>query len=156
MRSLRIYIDTSVYGGLHDEEFAAPTKAFFEAIKDQGCVILASQVTIDELDGAPEAVRSSFQEWMAGTYVEVPITSDVEELAQAYVDAEVLGEASFADAIHVAAATVARADVIVSWNFKHIVNYNRIRKFNGVNALKGYTQIDIRSPLEMEDEDENV
>ncbi len=77
-------------------------------------------------------------------------------MAQAYVDAEVLGEASFADAIHVAAATVARADVIVIWNFKHIVNYNRIRKFNGVNALEGYTQIDIRSPLEMEDEDENV
>lgn len=156
MRNLRVYIDTSVYGGLHDEEFAVPTKVFFESIKDQCSVILASQIIIDELDGAPEAVRDSFQDRTAGTFEEIPITTEVEELAQAYVDAEILGEASFADAIHVAAATVARADVIVSWNFKHIVNYNRIRKFNGVNVLKGYRQVDIRSPLEMEDEDENV
>ena len=156
MKKLRVYIDISVYGGLHDEEFAEPTKALFETIKDQSSVILASQITIDELDGAPETVRDSFKTRVAGTYEEVPITAEVEELAQAYVDAEVLGEASFADALHVAAATVARADLIVSWNFKHIVNYNRIRKFNGVNALKGYPQIDIRSPLEMGNEDENV
>jgi hypothetical protein len=156
MRKLRVYIDTSIYGGLHDEEFAEPTETFFETIKDQGCAILASQITIDELDGAPETVRDSFRNRIAGTFEEIPITAEVEELAQAYVDAEVLGEASLADALHVAAATVARADLIVSWNFKHIVNYNRIRKFNGVNALKGYPQIDIRSPLEMEDEDENV
>ena len=156
MRKLRVYIDTSVYGGLHDEEFAEPTRNFFETVKNQGAVILASQITIDELDGAPEIVREAFSERVAGNYDEIPISAEVEELAQAYVDAEVLGEASFADALHVAAATVARADLIVSWNFKHIVNYNRIRKFNGVNALKGYPQIDIRSPLEMEDEDENL
>ena len=59
MRKLRVYIDTSIYGGLHDEEFAEPTETFFETIKDQGCAILASQITIDELDGAPETVRDS-------------------------------------------------------------------------------------------------
>ena len=59
------------------------------------------------------------------------------------------------DALHVAAATVARADLILSWNFKHIVNYQRIRRFNGVNALEGYVAIEIRSPLELGDEIEN-
>ena len=48
-----------------------------------------------------------------------------------------------------AAATVARADLILSWNFKHLVRYDKVRKFNGVNALNGYPAIDIRSPLEV-------
>ena len=62
------------------------------------------------------------------------------------------------DARHVAAATVARADLLLSWNFKHFVNYERIQKFNGVNILRGYTAVDIRSPLELGDanEDEDV
>ena len=59
------------------------------------------------------------------------------------------------DALHVAAATVARADLIVSWNFRHMVNYERIRKFNGVNAMEGYPAIEIRSPLEIQYGDEN-
>ena len=69
-----------------------------------------------------------------------------------------MGSRRIADATHVAAATVARADLILSWNFKHLVNYNRIRKFNGVNALKGFAQIEIRSPLEVSygDEGEDV
>ncbi len=66
-----------------------------------------------------------------------------------------LGQASMADALHVAAATVARADIILSWNFKHIVNYARIQKFNGVNALKGYPNIAIHSPREVSDDDQS-
>ena len=58
------------------------------------------------------------------------------------------------DAIHVAAVTVARADLVLSWNFRHIVNYDRIHKYNGVNALNGYPPIEIHSPLEMDDEEE--
>lgn len=57
-----------------------------------------------------------------------------------------------------AAATIGRADVVVSWNFRHLVNYDRIRKYNGVNELKGYPRVEIRSPLDMgsADEDEDV
>ena len=53
------------------------------------------------------------------------------------------------DALHVASATIAGADLILSWNFKHIVSYDRIQLFNGVNILQGYRALDIRSPLEM-------
>ena len=80
---------------------------------------------------------------------------EVTALAEAYIAAGVLGRASELDARHVATATVARADVLLSWNFKHIVNYDRIRKFNGVNVLNGYSTIDVRSPLEMEHESED-
>ena len=54
-----------------------------------------------------------------------------------------------------AAATVASADLILSWNFKHIVRYDRIQRFNGVNALHGYHPLDIRSPLELDYDDES-
>ena len=68
---------------------------------------------------------------------------------RAYLDAAVLPAASSNDALHVAAATVARADLILSWNFKHIVNFRRIRLFNSVNLAQGYGIIDIRSPAEI-------
>lgn len=79
----------------------------------------------------------------------VEISDEANALAQAYVIAGALGKASMADATHVAVATVVGADLIVSWNFKHIVNFDRIKKFNGVNSLQGYFAIDIRSPLEV-------
>ena len=62
-------------------------------------------------------------------------------------------DSNIADALHVAAASAAGADLILSWNFRHIVNFDRIHKYNGVNALKGYPPIEIHSPLEMSDED---
>lgn len=70
----------------------------------------------------------------------------------------VLGSRRVADAVKVAAATVARADLMLSWNFRHLVNFKRIQKFNGVNALKGYGRIEIHSPLEISygDDDQDV
>ena len=75
--------------------------------------------------------------------------------AAAYLTARVVPTASEGDALHVAAATVAGVNLIVSWNFKHIVNYRRIQLFNSVNPAMGYPLIDIRSPLELEEDDEN-
>lgn len=62
------------------------------------------------------------------------------------------------DALHVALATISCADVIVSWNFKHLVNPVRIRKFDGVNVMNGYGPVVILTPgdfvssLEVDDE----
>ncbi len=53
---------------------------------------------------------------------------------------------------HIAVATLGRVDVVVSWNFKHIVNLNRIRLYNSVNLKLGYPMIEIRSPREVLDE----
>ena len=85
----------------------------------------------------------------------VPAGREAAVLAQAYLDAGILGSSSLADALHVATATVAGADVILSWNFRHIVNYDRIHKYNGVNALMGYPPIEIHSPMEMCDVDKS-
>lgn len=69
--------------------------------------------------------------------------------AEAYIRAAVLSPGMRADAQHIAIATVGRVDVLVSWNFKHIVNLERIRGYNSVNLRQGYPLIEIRTPREV-------
>ena len=155
MHKLRIYVDTSVFGGVGDEEFSESSSRFLEWVKEGRYVILVSEITYRELRDAPEATQRVLKELPPESLEEIVIDAEVEELADAYIAAKALGAAARADAMHVAAATVAGADLILSWNFKHIVNFNRIRAFNSVNLVKKYRLIDIRSPLEMNDDDEN-
>ena len=109
-----------------------------------------SQSTLLELGNAPERVQKILQEIPREHTEFIPFDEEVRALADSYIAAEVLGEARREDAHHIAAASVAGAELMLSWNFKHIVRYDRIRKFNGVNALKGYSALDIRSPLEVQ------
>ena len=158
MRPIRVYVDTSVFGGTQDKEFAQASNRFFDFVRAGKYRVLISPGTLAELRGAPETVRESLADLPKGSVEEVPAESDINELTQAYIDAGAATDTRRTDATHVAAATVARADLLLSWNFKHIVNYHRIQVFNGVNVMKGYPQIEIRSPLELAngDEDENV
>lgn len=149
MHKVRVYVDTSVFGGAEDVEFAAPTRQFFERVKNGEFVLVVSAEVLRELRGAPDAVRNVLAGVPDDCLEDASISEEVISLAQAYVSGGVLDKASLADALHVAAATVSEADVIVSWNFKHVVNYERIRKYNAVNALNGYRTIEIRSPSEM-------
>jgi len=83
------------------------------------------------------------------------LDSESKYLAQVYIDEKILGIASYNDAYHIALATVNRLDVLVSWNFKHIVNFDKIKLFNSVNIRLGYPTIDIRSPLEFTGDENN-
>lgn len=150
-RTPRVYADTSVFGGTQDDEFREPSRLFFEQVASGKYELLVSQVTFDELVGAPDAVQGLVDQLPPRVLTRLgpEVLSEARTLAQAYVDAGILGYASAADAAHVAAATVAEADLLLSWNFRHIVNYDRIRKFNAINVLKGYAPIEIRSPLEV-------
>ena len=149
MQPLRAYVDTSVFGGTQDEEFADASLRFFRDVARGRFVVLISAETLRELQGAPPNVRETLTRIPAESLEATPVTAEVEELADAYVAAGVLGDRYRADALHVAAASVARADLIVSWNFRHIVNLDRIRMYNGVNAIHGYSPIEIRSPLDL-------
>jgi len=77
------------------------------------------------------------------------VTAEALKLQQAYVDAGILSEKYSTDALHVALATVSQASLIVSWNFRHIVNFQKIPMYNAVNTLHGYSEIAIYSPLEV-------
>ena len=154
MHRIRVYIDNSVISGTQDEEFAEASKRFFGLVRRGEYIVLVSAVTFQELEGAPEAAKRLWHQLPAGSVEEVEREEEVKALAREYVSAGVVGEASMNDALHVAAATVVGADLILSWNFEHIVNFNRIRGFNSVNVKKGYRSMTILSPLEVGDEDQ--
>lgn len=155
LHKIRVYVDTSVFGGTQDEEFAEASKRFFERVRAGGLRVLVSQMTADELADAPLSVQGILRRLPDASIERIAAGQEALELAQAYISADALSSAQRADAIHVATATVARADLILSWNFKHIVNFDRIHKFNAVNLMRGYPQIEIRSPLEVEYGDKN-
>ena len=154
MRKIRVYVDTSVFGGTQDEEFAEESERFFKQVQKGIFAVILSEQTLRELSGSPDSVQAVWQDLPPESVENTSIDEEVAEMAYEYILAKVLGEASIGDALHVAAATVAGADLILSWNFKHIVNFNRIRGFNSVNIRMGYRAMTILSPKEVSDEDE--
>jgi predicted nucleic acid-binding protein len=144
---LRVYADTSVFGGCFDKEFDDESTAFFEQVSSGKIVLLISDLTVRELENAPGEVREFYSK-LTG-YESVSPTNECYDLRDAYLKAEVVGRASADDALHVAIATVYRADIIVSWNFKHIVQRRRIHGFEAVNTLMDYRSPEIFSPREI-------
>jgi hypothetical protein len=153
---IRVYVDNSVFGGAHDEEFAEDSRRFFDGVRAGRYAVLVCDVLYEEILQAPEEVQEVLTSLPPGGVEEVPITDEVGDLAEAYVSAGAAGPRSRGDAVQVAAATVARASLLLSWNFKHLVDYERIQRFNAVNLANGYGLIDIRSPKEMGHAGEDV
>jgi len=113
-------------------------------------------MTESELDSAPERVKKLVRELPQNIVKYLEITEECLYLADKYIQEKVVGKTSRDDCIHIALATINRADALVSWNFKHIVNLKSIRGYNAVNLKYGYPVIEIRSPIEMTDyENEN-
>ncbi len=149
---LRIYVDTSVIGGCLDDEFAEWSLQLMQEFRDGKKIAVLSDITLQELEIAPESVRSQLKELPPDCREYVTLGGEAAQLAQAYLREGVLTEKYLLDAQHIAVATLGRVDVMVSWNFKHIVNLNRIRLYNSVNLKLGYPMIEIRSPREVLDE----
>jgi len=144
----RIYIDTSVFGGYFDEEFAEHTIPFIDRINNGELILLYSTVTQDELMNAPEKVIELVKSLKADYTEFLEESEEAIDLATKYITEKVVGKTSFADCLHIALATINRADFLVSWNFKHIVNIQRIMGYNAINIKNGYKQLEIRSPRE--------
>jgi len=151
-RRLRIYPDTSVFGGVFDEEFAHLTAGFWAGVRDGRYDILLSDPTLSELKaGAPDRVRALVSEIPVSNVERLELDPQSEQLAAAYLAHGALPGGMLRDAQHIALATTARADALVSWNFKHIVNLRRIRLYQAVNREMGYASLDICTPKEAED-----
>ncbi|MFN5630077.1 MAG: PIN domain-containing protein [Bacteroidota bacterium] len=144
----KIYIDTSVFGGYFDEEFSEFTAPLFKKINNGEFVMLYSTVTQDELENAPDKVKELVKSIKIEYTEFIDTTEQSVDLASEYIKEKVVGKTSFADCLHIALATINHADFLVSWNFKHIVNINRIRGYNSINLKKGFKILEIRSPRE--------
>ncbi|MDR2206763.1 MAG: PIN domain-containing protein [Flavobacteriaceae bacterium] len=149
MKRERIYIDTSIVGGFFDKEFENDTKLLFRRLEKGEVVFVVSSVLGTELYNAPERVKTLLQNYDKLCFEEVEMTAEAETLANKYIEEKVIGETSFEDCCHIALATIHKVDVLASWNFKHIVNLNRIKGYNGVNLKMGYSIVEIRSPKDL-------
>ena len=145
----RVYIDTSVIGGWLDEEFHEHSERLFADFETERLRAVISNITIAEMLQAPEEVPSILERPALQKAERVYLDEEAVSLAEAYIKEGIVGEANRVDAQHIAIATVQRVDILVSWNFQHIVKWSRIRAFNSVNLKFGYPQLEIRSPQEV-------
>ncbi len=151
----KIYIDTSVIGGRLDNEFSTWSKTLFDEFCSGIKIAVVSDLTLRELEEAPEEVRHSLADLPSEAIEYVFLSDEAISLANTYISHGAVTEKHLIDAQHIAIATIEHVDVLVSWNFKHIVNLDRIRKFNAVNLMQGYHLLEIRTPLEVLHGEEN-
>ena len=134
---------------LRIKEFTEWTIPFFEQAKQGKFTIVLSDVTIGELEKAPELIRE-LPTKIPSEYLElVTITEEQLELADKYIQEGALTPKFHSDAQHITISSILKVDSLVSWNFKHMVNFFRIRQYNSVNLKFGYSTNDIRTPKEV-------
>jgi predicted nucleic acid-binding protein len=133
MKRLTLFVDTSVIGGYFDIEFANETKVLFDNLENSKFDIMFSSVTEDELLNAPKQVKEFLKAIPYKLKKRLELTEEAVKLADSYITENVVGKTSREDCFHIALATINKADILVSWNFKHIVNVIRIRGYNAVN-----------------------
>ena len=146
---MRLYIDTSIFGGFFGTEFQLWTKKLVEQIFEGQYIAVVSDMTLAELEEAPKQVRELADKIISENSEFVTAGELDKDLAEKYVKEKIVTRKFCSDALHIAIATIHKVDVLVSWHFKHIVNLNRIRQYNSVNLKHDYTMIEIRSPMEI-------
>lgn len=149
MKAQRIYIDTSVVGGCHDEEFALWSNGLMNDFRLGVFQPVISTLVALEIDEAPTEVQATYTDLLLLEPDVLEIGEEETALAYRYLERGILSENYIDDARHIALATVAEVDVLVSWNFRHIVHFDKIRRFNAVHLAEGYKPIEIRSPREV-------
>jgi len=147
-KKMSLYLDTSVIGGYFDMEFEKDTRLLFQKIKDGIYDVFVSSLTRKELKNAPDKVKNLLVD-LPVEFREIEVLPEYVLLAEEYIKENVVGITSKDDCTHIATATINNIDVLVSWNFKHIVNVQRIRGYNSVNLKNGYKHLEIRSPKEV-------
>ena len=149
MKKDRIYIDTSIVGGFFDTEFEVETQLLFKRLIDREVIFIISDLLDIELERAPERVKNLLYKYSDDFFERVSLTNEAKELGELYVKENVVGPTSIEDCYHIAIATINNVDVLASWNFKHIVNFTRIKGYNAVNLKNGYNLLEIRNPKDL-------
>lgn len=147
-----VYADTSIFGGCFDDEFAAYSTELIEHFKIGERILTVSDLTLQEIENAPQEVKDLYNSIPVEFVEYVTLDEEAKFLAEKYIEERAISQKSLVDAQHIAIASINRVDVLVSWNFRHIVNLRRIQLYNATNLKYGYPLIEIRSPREIIDE----
>lgn len=149
MRKISVYVDTSVIGGCFDQEFETWSKGLMQDFEENRFVPVLSEIVATEIGNAPEQVQDQFKQILQLSHVFLELTDEAVDLAKLYLERKIISPKYFEDSLHIALATINDINILVSWNFKHIVHFDKIRQFNSVNVENGYKDIDIFSPMEV-------
>ena len=154
MKKLRIYVDTSVIGGCFDKEFIIWSNGLFKDFQLGNFQPIVSEIVAIEIKKAPQPVKDKYLELLSFGAESLSVNDEVYALVDEYEKKNILTPKFTEDMVHIALATVANVDIVVSWNFKHIVHFDKIRQFNAVNLSLGYKKLEIYSPREVTNYDE--
>ena len=151
MKKLKIYLDTSIIGYLHQEtqpEKMAETRQLWEQIKNGVYDVIISNLLLEELSNNPnEEIKNILLELLAEIdYETVSLNSEIEKLAVMIISHGILTQKSYEDCLHIATALTHDCNLLVSWNFKHLVNIRTINGVRAISNLAGYRSIDIVTP----------
>jgi len=149
MKIQRIYIDTSVIGGCFDSEFAQWSNGLVHDFRLGNFKLVLSKVVAAEIENAPTKVQALYQDLLTLNPEIISLTDEMIDLADVYQQHKILTPKYYDDGLHIAIATIVEVDLLVSWNFKHMLHFNKIRLFNAVNLECGYKTIQIHSPREV-------
>jgi len=155
MKKLKYYIETSVFNFVFADDEPSRrdlTKYLFQKVQGDNVEIYISEVVITEINDAPEDIKNKLLSLIKKykPYV-IPIDEETKLLANKYISEGIIPEKFIADALHIAVTSVNDLDVIISWNFKHIVKLKTKIEANGVNKLLGYREIEICTPEEVDE-----
>ena len=148
-KKTKIYVDTSVIGGCLDSEFEKWSNGLFKDFEFDFYTPVISEIVVAEITQAPKEVIEIYSQLLEYDPIILELNDEVIELANAYLERKILSKNFLDDARHIAFASVFDVDLLVSWNFKHIVHFDKIRMFNAVNLENGYKSINIYSPREV-------
>lgn len=149
MKTQRIYLDTSVIAGCFDDEFEVWSNALIDDIGRGLFSGVTSEVVEAEIADAPKNVQEKFIEFLKMNPKILRVNTETFDSVDIYLQHKILPERFRNDMLHIALATITDVDILVSWNFRHIVRYDKIRQFNAVNLQQGYHILDIYSPREV-------
>ncbi|MCF6156865.1 MAG: PIN domain-containing protein [Candidatus Brocadia sp.] len=153
MKKIACYLDTTIFNFVFaegDAERKDITAKFFNNLPSIAEGIYISEEVIREISRAPEPRKSQLEDLVRKTNpLLLDIDLETEELAERYIKEGIIPEKYRSDALHIAVTVINGIDVIVSWNFEHIVKLKTRIMVGGVNKLLGYHEIEICSPEEV-------
>ncbi len=158
MKKLKIYLETTIinfYFADDAPDKKADTIQLFQEMKKGNYEAYTSNAVLDEINEASEQLRQKLLSLLVK--YDIPVLeegSDVDRLADLYVSEGIIPLKYREDTVHIAMATITGMDIILSWNFKHIVKRKTILMTNLINAREGYKNIDIYSPSEVIENDD--
>lgn len=151
MRKLKLYLETSVISNYFDKRdlyIHEETRKFWKKLKD--FEVFVSPVVVQEVRKTPDSVLRRKLEKLAKSFSILKVDNrQVARLVREYIRAGIVPEKYRTDAIHLATATVGGADILVSWNFEHLVKRKTRVEANYVNERLGYKTIEILAPVEL-------